>query len=174
MAAVMAESPTVSPEIKDPSAKLDDIKKSSKLMKIKKFSKHECTKEMKKHVKGITRLWLEADEAMEKKEDTKCENQGGLKIKGIDFVSTLFFRALNSLMYTFIKYIFNWLLGLLPDENGLYRIDDMMLTKEQMLSNYGMKIKHCHKQGQNIQWGESFFGGRCLVQVRTRARNYFL
>ena len=36
-------------------------------------------------------------------------------------------------------------LGLLPDENGLYRIDDMtgdmMLTKEQMLRNYGMKIK---------------------------------
>ena len=36
--------------------------------------------------------------------------------------------------------------GLLPDENGLYRIDDMtgdmMLTKEQMLRNYGMKIKH--------------------------------
>ena len=35
--------------------------------------------------------------------------------------------------------------GLLPDENGLYRIDDMtgdmMLTKEQMLRNYGMKIK---------------------------------
>ena len=78
MAAVMAESLTVSPEIKDPSAKLDDIKKSSKLMKIKKFSKHECTKEMKKHIKGITLLWLEADEAMEKKEDTTCENQGGL------------------------------------------------------------------------------------------------
>ena len=37
-------------------------------------------------------------------------------------------------------------IGLLPDENGLYRIDDMtgdmMLTKEQMLRNYGMKIKH--------------------------------
>ena len=78
MAAVMAESPTVSPEIKDPSAKLDDIKKSSKLMKIKKFSKHECIKEMKKHIKGITLLWLEADEAMEKKEDTTCETQGGL------------------------------------------------------------------------------------------------
>ena len=94
IAYAMAESPTVSPEIKDPSAKLDDIKKSSKLMKIKKISKHECTKEMKKHVKGITRLWLEADEAMEKKEDTKCENQGGLEIKGVDFVATLFFRAL--------------------------------------------------------------------------------
>jgi hypothetical protein len=94
MAAVMAESPAVSPEIKDPSAKLDDIKKSSKLMKIKKYSKHECTKEMKKHVKGITRLWLEADEAMEKKEDTKCENQGGLENKGVDFGVTLFFRAL--------------------------------------------------------------------------------
>ena len=95
MAAVMAESPTVSPEIKDPSAKLDDIKKSSKLMKIKKYSKHECTKEMKKHIKGITLLWLEADEAMEKKEDKKCENQGGLEIKGVNFVATLFFRALD-------------------------------------------------------------------------------
>ena len=31
-------------------------------------------------------------------------------------------------------------LGLLPDENGDYRIDDMILTKEQMLENYGMKI----------------------------------
>ena len=97
MAAVMAESPTVSPEIKDPSAKLDDIKKSSKLMKIrkiKKYSKHECTKEMKKHIKGITLLWLETDEAMEKKEDKKCENHGGLEIEGVDFGLTLFFRAL--------------------------------------------------------------------------------
>ena len=99
IAYVMIESshgfePTVSLGINELTAKLDDIKKSSKLMKIKKFSKHECTKEMKKHIKGITLLWLEADEAMERKEDKKCENQGGLEIKGVNFVATLFFRAL--------------------------------------------------------------------------------
>ena len=77
MVAKMAKSSTVSPDIKDPAAKLDDIKKTSKLMKIKKYSKHECAKQMKEHIKGITLLWLETDEAMEKKEDTKCENQGG-------------------------------------------------------------------------------------------------
>jgi hypothetical protein len=66
------ELPTVSP-----AAKLDDIKKSSKLMKIKKFSKHSCAKQMKEHIKGITLLWLQADKVMEKKEDTKCENQDG-------------------------------------------------------------------------------------------------
>ena len=83
IAYVMVESshgfePTVSLGINELTAKLDDIKKSSKIMKIKKFSKHECIKEMKKHIKVITLLWLEADEAMEKKEDTTCENQGGL------------------------------------------------------------------------------------------------
>ena len=83
IAYVMVESshgfePTVSLGIKELTAKLDDIKKSSKLMNIKKFSKHKCAKEMKKHIKVITLLWLEADEAMEKKEDTTCENQGGL------------------------------------------------------------------------------------------------
>ena len=99
IAYVMVESshgfePTVPLGIKELTAKLDDIKKSSKVMNMKKFSKHKCAKEMKKHIKVITLLWLEADEAMEKKEDTKCENQGGLENKGVDFGVTLFFRAL--------------------------------------------------------------------------------
>ena len=85
MVAKMAESSTVSPDIKDPVAKLDDIKKSSKLMKIHKYSKHGCAKQMKDHIKGITLVWLETDEAMEKKEDAKCENQGGpVEIENVD------------------------------------------------------------------------------------------
>jgi hypothetical protein len=76
--AIMAqELPTVSTVVKDPAAKLDSIKKSSKLMKIKNYSKHNCVKQMKEHVKAISVLWLQADEVMEKKEDKKCENQGG-------------------------------------------------------------------------------------------------
>ncbi len=76
--AIMAqELPTVSPVIKDPAAKLDDIKKSSKLMKIKNYSKTECAKQMKEHIKSSSALWLQADEVMEKKGNTKCENQGG-------------------------------------------------------------------------------------------------
>ena len=84
--AIMAqELSTVSPVVKDPASKLDDIKKSSKLMNIKKYSKHECAKQMKEHIREITLLWLEADEAMEKKEGTKCEDQGGpVEIEGID------------------------------------------------------------------------------------------
>ena len=39
--------PTVPLGIKELTAKLDDIKKSSKVMNIKKFSKHKCAKEMK-------------------------------------------------------------------------------------------------------------------------------
>ena len=78
IAAIMAqELPTVSPVVKDPAAKLDNIKKSSKLMKIKNYSKHNCVKQMKEHIKAISVLWLQADEVMEKKEDKKCENQGG-------------------------------------------------------------------------------------------------
>ena len=76
--AIMAqELSTVSPVVKDPASKLDDIKKSSKLMKIKRYSKHNCVKQMKGHIKGMKLQWLQADEVMEKKEDTKCENQGG-------------------------------------------------------------------------------------------------
>ena len=78
IAAIMAQDlPTVSRVEKDPAAKLDFIKKSSKLMKIKKYSKHNCVKQMKEHIKAISVLWLQADEVMEKKEDKKCENQGG-------------------------------------------------------------------------------------------------
>ena len=83
--AIMAqELPTVSPVVKNPAAKLDNIKKSSKLMKIKNYSKHNCVKQMKEHVKAISVLWLQADEVMEKKEDTKCENQvGPVKIEDV-------------------------------------------------------------------------------------------
>ena len=81
MTAVMVESspmsPTVPTVVKDPAAKLDDIKKSSKLMKIRNFSKNNCAKQMKEHIKAISVLWLQADEVMEKKEDKKCDNQGG-------------------------------------------------------------------------------------------------
>ena len=83
--AIMAqELPIVSPVVKDPTAKLDYIKKSSKLMKIKNYSKHNCVKQMKEHIKAISVLWLQADEVMEKKEDTKCENQvGPVKIEDV-------------------------------------------------------------------------------------------
>ena len=76
--AIMAqELSTISPVVKDPASKLDDIKKSSKLMKIKRYSKHNCAKQMKGHIKGMKLQWLQADEVMEKKEDTTCKNQGG-------------------------------------------------------------------------------------------------
>ena len=76
--------PTVSLGIRELTSKLDNLKKYSKLMNIKKYSKHQCVKEMKEHIRGITLLWLEADEAMEKKESTKCENQDGLvEIEGV-------------------------------------------------------------------------------------------
>ena len=53
-------------------------------MKIKKFSKHNCVKQMKEHIKAMSELWLQADEVMEKKEDTKCGNQGGpVEIKDV-------------------------------------------------------------------------------------------
>ena len=83
--AIMAqELSTVSPVVKDPASKLDDIKKSSKLMKIKRYSKHNCVKQMKGHIKGMKLQWLQADEVMEKKEDTKCENKGGpVKIEDV-------------------------------------------------------------------------------------------
>ena len=81
MAAIMVESsptsPTVPTVVKDPAAKLDKIKKSSKLMKIRNFSKNNCAKQMKEHIKAISVLWLQADDVMEKKEDKKCDNQGG-------------------------------------------------------------------------------------------------
>ena len=76
--------PTVSLGINELTAKLDDIKKSSKLMKIKRYGKHNCVKQMKEHVKAISVLWLQADEVMEKKEDTKCKNQvGPVKIEDV-------------------------------------------------------------------------------------------
>ena len=90
IAYVMVESsygfePTVSLSIKELTAKLDDLKISSKLMNIEKYSKHKCAKQMKEHSREIILLWLEADEAMEKKEGTKCENQGGpVEIEGIE------------------------------------------------------------------------------------------
>ena len=90
IAYVMVESshgfePTVSLGMKELTAKLDDLKISSKLMNIEKYSKHKCAKQMKEHIREITLLWLEADEAMEKKEGTKCEDQGGpVEIEGID------------------------------------------------------------------------------------------
>ena len=81
---IAQELPTISPVKKDPAAKLDFIKKSSKLMKIKNFGKHNCVKQMKDHIKAISVLWLQADEVMEKKEDTKCENQvGHVKIEDV-------------------------------------------------------------------------------------------
>ena len=77
--------PTVSLGIKELTAKLDDLKISSMLMNIEKYSKHECAKHMKKHTRVIILLWLEADEALEKKEGTKCKNQGGpVEIEGVD------------------------------------------------------------------------------------------
>ena len=40
---------------------------------------------MKEHTRVIILLWLEADEALEKKEGTKCKNQGGpVEIEGVD------------------------------------------------------------------------------------------
>ena len=56
---------------------LEYIKKSSKLMKINKYSNHECEKQMEERIKALAVLWKETDEAMEKTEDTTCENQGG-------------------------------------------------------------------------------------------------
>ena len=116
IAYVMVESshglePTASLGIKELTAKLDDLKISSKLMNIENYSKHKCAKQMKEHIREITLLWLEADEAMEKKEGTKCENEGGpVEIEGIedfgmkirqDHINKLGFKTL-----TLIKTIF--------------------------------------------------------------------
>ena len=90
IAYVMVESshgfePTVSLGLKELTAKLDDLKISSMLMNIEKYSKHECATHMKEHTRVIILLWLEADEALEKKEGTKCKNQGGpVEIEGVD------------------------------------------------------------------------------------------